>query len=74
MENLEVKDVVELAAEVAQGTKVKNGLIFVAGIAAGIIVPKALRWTGNKVANIRAKAQAKRLAKLESKKQQEEQK
>lgn len=74
MENLEVKDVVELAAEVGQSTKVKNGLLFVAGIAAGIVVPKVLRWAENKLANIRAKAQAKRLAKLESKEQQEEQK
>jgi len=73
MENLEVKDVVELAAEVGQSTKVKSGLLFVAGIAAGIIVPKVLRWAGSKVAEIRAKVQAKRLAKLESKKQQEEQ-
>ncbi len=73
MENLEVKDVVELAAEVGQSTKLKSRLLFAAGVAAGIIVPKVLRWTGNKVVNIRVKAQAKRLAKLESKKQQEEQ-
>jgi len=75
MENLEVKEAVDLAVNAGQALALKQGTVFAAGVAVGVvaqvIIPRAIKVVKNGLTKMASKRAAKKAAKLALKEQTE---
>jgi len=75
MENLEVKEVAELALESGQLFDVKKGAVFAGGaligVVACVVIPRLVRRVKNGFAQLSAKRAARKAAKMQVEEQEE---